>query len=179
MNSPTGNEVQRFKQLTNDNGAIMRRSPSLFALLQIVFWLRRRLNKHRDAMLLFCNGNCCMCTIDSKRSLEQSQIQNCATNKQTNWHANKQANKTCELTIVPGGGFDAPSLAKHLVTRSMVRCPFARQVCTTMQTYTRNAMQSLNQRPLTNGFTNCKRQANLRGHKHSSNFYSSSMSAQR
>ena len=82
-------------------------------------------------------------------------------------------------TIMPGVGFGAPSLAKHLVTRSMVRCPFARQVCTTMQTYTRNAVQSLNQRPLTNGFTNCRRQANLRGHKHSSNFYSSSMSAQR
>ena len=99
--------------------------------------------------------------------------------KHASEQTSKQTNQTNELAIVPGVGFGAPSLAKHFATRSMVRCPFAHQVCTTMQTNTRNAVQSLNQLPLTNGFTNCKRQANLRGHTHSSNFYSSSMSAQR
>ena len=77
---------------------------------------------------------------------------------------NTQSNNSA---IIPGAGFDAPSLAKHLATRSMVRCPFARQVNTITQRSEHNAMQPLNQRPLTHGFTNCKRQANLRGHKHS------------
>ena len=56
--------MQRFKQLTNYNGAIMRapcrcshccKSSSGCGGVSIM---------NRDAMLLFCSGNCCLCTID-------------------------------------------------------------------------------------------------------------------
>ena len=71
--------------------------------------------------------------------------------KHTSEQTSKQANQTNELAITPGAGFGAPSLAKRLATRSMARCPFAHQVCTTMQTQTLSAVQALNQLPRNNG----------------------------
>jgi hypothetical protein len=75
--------VQRFKQLTNYNGAIMRAPCRCSHCCKSSSGCGGVSINVRDAVLLFYSGKCCRRNGRLARSLEQGRMQNCATNSKT------------------------------------------------------------------------------------------------
>ena len=120
MNSPTGNEVQRFKPLTNNNGASVRlrrglaRSLLQFIVSQIVFWLQLRLNKlETNKSHDFSCRSQMMSARNWLNTLIGAKSNATLCNKQINKQACEQASKQ--------------NMRTDDGARSRVRCPFTRQ----------------------------------------------------